>query len=194
MDSLLFLAGTSHLGKSSSAQQLADKAGCSIQSTDTMGRHPGRPWKGVPDPVLKFYLSLDADAIHWFLKVHHQNLRPLIAQAVNRAKTNNVKTVFEGAALRPEYIPHWCADASAVVLWAKPDLIRERIERASLSASAEDRVQAATRAFVERSLRENDALAEGAALTGLPVLDVSQCTSIAHQVERIGHLLGPPFD
>lgn len=65
----ILIAGTSHVGKSTFAARLTKALGCSLISTDSLARHPGRPWPTVRPAVAEFYSSLSPETIHWFLKV-----------------------------------------------------------------------------------------------------------------------------
>ena len=84
--SCLLLLGTSHVGKSTCARGIGNAIGWPVIATDKLGRHPGRPWTSVPDPVTEFYLRLTDDAIHWFLRVHHENMRPVIQETIKAAR------------------------------------------------------------------------------------------------------------
>lgn len=108
--SIILISGTSHVGKSTLAGLLSEKLHCEAISTDSLARHPGRPWPGIPAPVEEYYRQLSAETIYWFLKVHHQNIWPLVRGLIDsKTGTGNI-VIFEGAALRPEFIaPCWAA-------------------------------------------------------------------------------------
>ena len=59
---VLLIGGTSHTGKSTLGTRLAHERNGVYQSTDTLARHPGRPWKTfpetVPPHVAEHYLTL----------------------------------------------------------------------------------------------------------------------------------------
>lgn len=46
--STILIAGTSHVGKSTLAGLLSERLRCEAISTDSLARHPGRPWPGIP--------------------------------------------------------------------------------------------------------------------------------------------------
>lgn len=169
----VLLLGTSHAGKSTSAAGLAAALDWRLISTDTLGRHPGRPWAGVPDPVIEFYLGLSDDAIHWFLRVHHQNMRPLIGDAIEKAKRAG-GFVLEGAALRPEHLDDWDLDGvRPLCLFADDAVLRDRIMAASGHEKRDDEMKRAIDKFIERSLRENRALVAAARERGIDLVDVT---------------------
>ena len=64
---VVFIGGTSHVGKSTLAESLAARLGWTRISTDTLARHPGRPWRPapekVPDHVAEHYLSLSVNEL-----------------------------------------------------------------------------------------------------------------------------------
>lgn len=173
----VFVVGTSCVGKTTCAEALALRLGRPVIATDALARHPGRPWLGAPEPVLTFYRALPADAIVWFLRVHHQNMRPIIADALAAARASG-SLICEGAALRPEHFAGWDADpAAAVCLTAARPVLRDRILRASRYDTHPADIRAAIDAFVQRSTAENDALAEAAADAGIAVLDTSDLSA-----------------
>jgi len=170
----LLLTGTSHVGKSTCAAAVGAALGWPVLSTDALARHPGRPWMGVPEAVLEFYHRMSDDAVHWFLKVHHENMRPIIATRMKEMREVGCGFILEGAALRPEYHAGWeMEDALALCLRAEPDVLRTRIRASSDYARQDDLMRLAIDKFTERSLRENDALAEAAVRVGVSVVDVT---------------------
>lgn len=124
----ILIAGTSHVGKSTLAGLLSEKLGCEAISTDSLARHPGRPWPGIPAPVEDYYTQLSAETIHWFLKVHHQNIWPLIRSLIDNTSGTGNPAIFEGAALRPEFIsPLLGGTVAGVFLHAGNDFLLERM-------------------------------------------------------------------
>lgn len=167
----LLLTGTSHAGKSTLAAGLADTLGWPIVATDKLGRHPGRPWPAPPAPVDQFYDRLDPDSIHWFLRVHHQNMAPGLQRRIAEAAA---PAILEGAALRPEiFAPHLPQGWRACCLTAPDAVLTQRIHSASAYAAQAPRRQRILDAFLDRSLRENAALTAAAAQAGMLVIDTS---------------------
>ena len=167
------ILGTSHVGKSTCATRLGEAVGRRVVSTDKLGRHPGRPWTGVPEPVLEFYHSLSDTTLHWFLKVHHQNMRPVIHTLIAEASEGDA-IILEGAALRPEFLDQWnVAPCWALCLHAEDQELRERAYRNSVYAEQPEPIQAAIDAFLRRTLLENTALVEAARGLGVPLFDTT---------------------
>ncbi|WMT86319.1 AAA family ATPase [Pelagibacterium sp. 26DY04] len=181
----IVLLGTSHVGKSTCAGRLGAGLGWSVMSTDAMGRHPGGPWTDVPRPVIEFYLGLPDDAIEWFLRVHHQNMRPVIGAAIGAAR-NSGGFVLEGSALRPEYLSGWeLGGARAVCLFADETVLRQRIVAASGYDGRDRDMQWAIDKFIERSLRENRALVEAARTFEIEIVDVTDLRNADRLVETL---------
>src|SRR5215468_118437 len=58
---VILIGGTSHTGKSTVAKRIAERLGAICVSTDSLARHPGRPWpaaREVPPHVVEHYLQL----------------------------------------------------------------------------------------------------------------------------------------
>ena len=182
----LLLLGTSHVGKSTSAVRIGEALAWPVTSTDKLGRHPGRPWMDVSDAVIEYYLRLSDDTIHWFLLVHHQNMRFIVGETIKAARRTGRGFVLEGAALRPEYLADWETEGlAAVCLWAEGAVVRERIKAAAEYSRRSDETQQAIEKFAERSVRENAAIAEAAERLGIRVVDVTDLTNADRLVEEL---------
>ncbi len=63
----ILIGGSSHVGKTTVAKSLATRLGWTHISTDSLARHPGRPWRPaprkVPDHVAQHYLTLSVDEL-----------------------------------------------------------------------------------------------------------------------------------
>ncbi|MDH7800312.1 MULTISPECIES: hypothetical protein [unclassified Rhizobium] len=172
--STILISGTSHVGKSTLAGLLSAKLRCEAISTDSLARHPGRPWPSIPVPVEEYYTQLSAETIHWFLKVHHQNIWPLIRGLIDSRSDIGNPVIFEGAALRPELIaPLLGGTVAGVFLHAKNDflLARMRSEARYEDATADQR--RIMDAFIQRSLRENTEMLASAREHHIPVVDIT---------------------
>lgn len=171
----LLLLGTSLVGKSTCAEAVGHGTGWPVVSTDGLSRHPGRPWMGAPEQVLEYYLRLTNDTIHWFLRVHHENMRPLIRENLKARREFGGGFVLEGAALRPEYLSDYEAgDALAVCLRIDPQVLRQRIGHESAYTQRDETMRKAIEKFAERCVRENDALVEAAIRHDVLVVDITR--------------------
>lgn len=128
----------------------------------------------MPDAVLEFYRRLSDDAIHWFLKVHHENMRKLIGAEIEALRGAGDGFILEGAALRPEYLAEWQVGAAlSVCLHVEPHALRDRIHRGSNYSQQSADMKFVIDRFTERSIRENDALADAAIKHRVQLVDVT---------------------
>lgn len=172
--STILIAGTSHVGKSTLAGLLSTMLGWQAISTDSLARHPGRPWPGIPAPVEEYYTALSAETIHWFLKVHHQNIWPLIRPMIDSSSHTGNPAIFEGAALRPEFIsPLLGSTVAGLLLHAGNDFLLERMRSHARYEDATAGQRRIMDAFIERSLRENTEMLASAREHHLPIVDVT---------------------
>ena len=135
----LLIGGTSHAGKSTLAQALADALGWTLHSTDKLARHPGRPWNPaggkVPERVIEHYSNPSAEALLSDVLSHYkQNVIPQVIELLNPANSGSEYNglIMEGSALWPEFVaaiqtPNTCA----IWLTADEALLRNRIVRNS---------------------------------------------------------------
>lgn len=190
--STILIAGTSHVGKSTLAGQLSERLGWEAISTDSLARHPGRPWPGIPSAVDEFYRQLSADSIHWFLKVHHQNIWPMIRTLIDSRLDAGTPTILEGAALRPEFIaPLLGGPVTGVFLHAGTEFLLQRMRAEARYDEAAPRDRQIMKAFMERSLRENTEMLSSALDHHVPVFDVSKPQAIETLVAHLAALVFP---
>ncbi|MGV3549622.1 hypothetical protein [Rhizobium sp.] len=161
------------MGKSTFAGRVAALLGSDLISTDDLARHPGRPWPTVRPEVVEHYLKLSDETIHWFLKVHHENLWPRIEQMIEMRRQTARPFILEGSALRPEYMAR--IDRSVVLpllLYCDNALLRNRMIEGSRLADADNVAAAVIRKFIERSLRDNEDMLDVAHRMQIRCIDV----------------------
>ena len=54
----MLIGGTSHVGKSTLGKALASKLGWDCVATDSLGKHPGRPWISTKNQEIKERMEL----------------------------------------------------------------------------------------------------------------------------------------
>lgn len=169
------IGGTSHAGKSTLAEEVAQAVGLTPVSTDRLGRHPGRPWPTVRPHVAEFYARLSPESIFAFLLAHHENMWPGLRRFIGDHLRNGHPFVLEGSALRPDYLAT-LEDEGLVrlYLYGPPELIRTRIHMASGYETLGDAHRQLIDAFVERSLRDNEKAYRDAEMHGIRRVDVSR--------------------
>ena len=108
---VILIGGSSHSGKSALSESIAANLGWNRISTDTLARHPGRPWRPapekVPDHVAEHYLSLSVDElIKDVLRHYRVNVWPkveeIVASHIN--DPSRAGLIIEGSALWPELV------------------------------------------------------------------------------------------
>lgn len=170
----LLIFGTSVSGKTTLANNIAERIGWEVRCSDRMGRHPGRPWAEVPGSVIEFYNCLSNDAIHWFLRVHHENIWPIIREHIEASLLKG-RQIIEGAALRPELLAQLnLASASIIGLTLSPGALHSRILRESDYDNRDAPIQRAIDRFAVRCLRENAQVSASAQRHGFAMRDVSE--------------------
>lgn len=170
----ILIAGTSHVGKSTFATAIARLLGRELISTDDLARHPGRPWPTVRPQVAEFYSELSDNTIHWFLKVHHENLWPRIEQIIELRRQLSKPFILEGSALRPEYMARIKAGVvRPVLLHGDNEFLRIRLIEGSRLQHVDQASAAVIRKFIERSLRENSEFVKTARELNIQCIDIA---------------------
>ncbi|MEL6437316.1 MAG: hypothetical protein AAFP99_11045 [Pseudomonadota bacterium] len=176
---VLLIFGTSHVGKTTLAKEVAAARNWDHVSTDALARFPGRPWPTVRPAVAEYYTRLSAKAMYWFHINHHRNMWPLMQSRIDQAVATGSGLVMEGSALRPELFPaSFDKRVAAIGLHASARWLRQRIEDNSDYASRKAPEQAMIDAFIERSVRDNAAIIEAAQEHGFALTDAADSDAI----------------
>lgn len=177
--SMILISGTSHTGKSTLASSIGARTGWHVQSTDKLGRHPGRPWPTVPAHVAEYYASLSDEAIYQFLLNHHQNMWPTIERLLSDHRVNQTPLILEGSALRADYVKDLARDETAIVfLHSDHDFLKDRMQRESGFDRLDQQSRRLVEVFIERSLRDSDQNLAAARHHGLPCVDVRDLQAV----------------
>ena len=194
---VILIGGSSHVGKSSVSESLAATLGWAHVSTDTLARHPGRPWKQapekVPDSVAEHYLCLSVDElIEDVLRHYRVNVWPKV-EAIVASHSNDTSTtgiVLEGSALWPEFAIGLNFDKIATVwLTAGEEVCRRRIHDESLYCSKSPRERMMIDKFLERTLAYNARMVDAVSQHGFILVDVLQ-SNVTELTERCLSTLG----
>ncbi len=176
---VLLIGGSSHAGKSTVAAHLGRLLGWPVAATDTLARHPGRPWRqgvrDVPAHVADHYLASDDEARLTSVLDHYQRLWPVIEGVVRAAIDAPAPEglVFEGSAIWPPAVARMDRpEVSAIWLTAEDDVFEARIHAESGYQAADPPGRRMIDAFVERTRRFNRAMMIEVARLGLTSLDV----------------------
>ena len=194
---MVLIGGSSHSGKSSLAESLAVALGWTHISTDSLARHPGRPWKPapekVPDHVAEHYLTLSVEElIEDVLRHYWVNVWPKVEEIVasHSDETSAAGIVLEGSALWPEFVSDLDFDkVAALWLTADEEVIRQRIYAGSLYRSKPTRERIMIDKFVKRTLIYNARMVTAANRQGFTLVDVLR-SDVTELTERCLSALG----
>jgi 2-phosphoglycerate kinase len=180
---VILIGGTSHTGKSTVAKRIAEKIDAICVSTDSLARHPGRPWgaTGARPHVARYYLELSDDERLRSVLVHYRNLWPLIERGVRKHVSDQLERplVFEGSGLLPENAVHLAIPGVAAVwLTGKETLLRSRIYKESDYERQGDRGRKMIDAFVTRAGDFDRAVMDSVRKLNLPSLEVRDGATI----------------
>ncbi|HEX8236462.1 MAG TPA: hypothetical protein VF600_10935 [Abditibacteriaceae bacterium] len=180
---VILIGGSSHVGKSTLAQRLAEQLGWHCISTDSLARHPGRPWSAKAEfreHVAEHYLSLSVEELMEDVLRHYKGMQPNIQSLVSAHATDDstAPLILEGSALWPEFISVLKVDNTAAIwLTASNRLFETRIHNASRIGSATPAEKKAIQKFLARTLRYNEQMMEVVNQLGLMSVDVESTAS-----------------
>jgi len=188
---VILIGGSSHSGKSALSESIAANLGWNRISTDTLARHPGRPWRPepekVPDHVAEHYLSLSVDELIVDVLHHYRvNVWPKVEEIVSSHidGPSRAGLIIEGSALWPELVATLNFDnIAALWLTASEEVFRQRIRDESLYHSKSLRKRRMIDKFLERTLVYNAQMIEIANRHGFILVDVQQ-SNLAELTQR----------
>ena len=185
---VVLIGGTSHVGKSTFAESLADALAWQYLSTDSLSRHPGRPWRldgsAVPAHVIQYFQTRSTEVLlDEVLQHFRQNVWP-IAEAIVQCRLANeydIGLVLEGSAILPGCV-HRAGWNDVKSLWFldSNDLIRQRILAGSHYLEQPASIQRAVSGFLDRSLAFDHFLTESLAGLNFDVIDADNPEQIEH--------------
>ncbi|MFD4479967.1 hypothetical protein ACFWPU_28175 [Streptomyces sp. NPDC058471] len=158
---VVLIGGTSHVGKSTVGQVVADRAGFEYRSTDRLARHPGRPWRTpdweVPAHVAEHYRTLPVDELIASVLDHYERLWPRIQELITEYAAGQGAgggLVLEGSALWPDRVASLTAPHTAAVwLTAEESVVRARMYEGSRYMEAAAEEQHLIEKFLARTVR-----------------------------------------
>ncbi len=172
---IILIGGTSHAGKSTLAAEMAQRLGWRCVSTDSLARHPGRPWRDGPDfvppHVVEHYLDLSLDELMQSVLRHYDSMWDAhILPLINAPD----RLVMEGSALLPERIAPLLSDeVRAVWLVGSDGLIERRIKAESDYENRDASGRVLIDTFTVRAQAFNRFIADEVARLKLPKIDVA---------------------
>ena len=183
---VILIGGSSHSGKSALSESIAANLGWNRISTDTLARHPGRPWRSapekVPDHVAEHYLSLSVDELIVDVLHHYRvNVWPEVEEIIasHIDGPSQAGLVIEGSALWPELVATLDFDnIAALWLTASEAVFWQRIRDESLYHSKSLRERRMIDKFLQRTLVYNAQMIEVANRQGFILVDVQQSSVV----------------
>lgn len=181
---VILIGGSSHLGKSTLAAALGARPGWTHISTDSLARHPGRPWpqagRPVREHVAEHYLSLSVDDLIENVLRHYKSMWPGIAELITSHATDpkTERLVLEGSALWPTSVATLDVEGvRAIWLTAGEDLFRKRIEKNAGYEAATGDHKIMIEKFLGRTVAYNEEMMRMVENHGLTSLDVEAAFS-----------------
>ena len=188
---VILIGGSSHVGKSAVSESLAAKLGWDHVSTDSLARHPGRPWKlapeKAPEHVAQHYLCLSVNELIEDVLHHYRvNVWPKVEAIIASRSTDpsTIGIVVEGSALWPELMTSLDFNkVAAVWLTASDDIFRQRIHLGSSYSSKSPRERMMIDKFLKRTLAYDSRMVDAVSQYGFVLVDVLQ-SDVKELVER----------
>ncbi len=195
---VILIGGTSHVGKSTLAEQLARKLGAQQLSTDSLARHPGRPWKPqgkeVPAHVAEHYLSLEVEELIQDVLAHYRrNVWPLVQARIDEhlGSCEPGRLILEGSALWPDSIVSLSSSqVRPLLLRAPAELLTERILANSGHPTRPARQKRMIEKFLARTLEYDRRMTAAARRLGLEPLEVRPEETPQQLLQRCMEVLG----
>ncbi|MFI5723182.1 hypothetical protein [Streptomyces cyaneofuscatus] len=190
---VVLIGGTSNVGKSTVAHEVAERLGFEALSTDGLARHPGRPWRTpereVPAHVAEHYGSLTVDELIASVLGHYDRLWPRIEELIaTHAAVGCGRTgvVLEGSALWPVHVATLRVPRTAAVwLTAADSVVRARVHAAGRYEAATDQEQALMDRFLARTERYQTLMTEAVDRLGLHRIDAGRGQSAGELADMV---------
>jgi 2-phosphoglycerate kinase len=197
--SVVLIGGTSNVGKSTLAQALASRLGWSSVSTDSLGRHPGRPWiaadRPIPAHVAEHYLSLSIEDLTTEQLRHYRRMWPVIRSLIaTHTRVHDAGgLILEGSGVWPDQVAE-ISDPAVAAIWltASPATLRGRIYSASRYPELADDGRFLVDKFVGRSNLYNEVMLSAVRRLGLACVDVDDVSSPVALVDQCLRFLDGP--
>lgn len=158
---IIVLGGTSHGGKTTVAKKVSSEFNLGLISTDTLAKHPGRPWRSKPDRlpnhVVKHYSTLTREKLLAEVIKHYANQSINIETAVNLSPDAGRGILIEGSAILPEFASQLRLNICCAtwLLFDDENVLRDRIYTSSQYYDRDPFERQLIERFVQRSIDFN---------------------------------------
>ncbi len=179
---VILVGGSSHVGKSTLGYSLAVKLGWDYLATDSMARHPGRPWisakaKTIPEHVVEHYRTLSVEALLLDVLSHYEkNVLPQIEVIVRSHAVDQSKQclVLEGSALYPRLVANLVMERKVKAVWltASEQLFQKRIRQESNFDNVGENEKYLIQKFMARTLLYDKCMNEDVEDLGFTCINV----------------------
>lgn len=177
---LFLIGGSSHAGKSTLGEVVANHLGCRCISTDSLAKHPGRPWRDPPEQppphVVEHYRDLALDQMLQSVLAHYRSMwSPLVLPLIESGE----RLVLEGSALLPELVSQLDKQhVRAIWLVAAEGVLERRIRAESDYGSRDSDARFLIDKFAQRAVAFNRFVVEEASRLSLQKIEVGPETSV----------------
>ncbi len=177
---LFLIGGSSHAGKSTLGEAVANYLGCRCISTDSLAKHPGRPWRDPPElpppHVVEHYRDLALDQMMQSVLAHYRSMwSPLVLPLIESGE----RLVLEGSALLPELVSQLdIQHVRAIWLVAAEGVLERRITAESDYDSRDPDPRFLIDKFAQRAVAFNRFVGEEASRLSLQKIEVGRETSV----------------
>ena len=191
---VVLIGGSSHVGKSTLSRLLAAKLDCSCLATDSLARHPGRPWLTKNNQVIKenvvgHYRTLSVEDLLTDVLCHYQtNVIPQIETIANyhRLERSTDCIIIEGSALWPGFVTNLVDHNSIQGIWltASDRCFATRIFSESNFYRVDEGKQYLIQKFLDRTLLYNRRIQEEVKRLGLISINVESTATVEKLADR----------
>lgn len=184
---VILIGGASHAGKSTLANRLRTTLGIELFHTDTVARHPGRPWQmpkwEVPPHVREHYLTLSPAELLEDVLAHYRRVSETWSEVVRRRlREGGQGLVVEGSAVLPSVAAGLVGDQVFGVWLRGGETLDRRMEEASGLAGLEGEERQMVEAFMARNRLMEEYLVSEAERLGLRVWNTSDTGELVDRI------------
>lgn len=193
---VILIGGTSNVGKSTISEFLGDDLGFDLLSTDSLAKHPGRPWRTIPKEVplhvRKHYLNLSTKELVDSVLTHYDSLWTRISEIIKSHLSNGQNLIIEGSAILPST---WDLQSKGKVfafwLTSADKFLLERIRCTSNYFKKEDEDKLLIDKFYDRTILFKRTVLGEVSNSNMRVIDVDNLKAIDDIVDEIKNSLSP---